>query len=133
LENNFGKENSVTRVVIATIAFGMGIDVSDVYAVIHWGAARTFEDFVQESGRAGRNGNQAYSIVYYHRFDTSLIATDTAMQNYCRNETQICLRQLILLHFGCDLTQSVLNHACCMLCYKKCKCSNCPSLPVFIK
>lgn len=51
-------ENKI-RVVVATIAFGMGLDKQDVCAVIHYNCPRTFEHYVQEVGRAGRNGAPA--------------------------------------------------------------------------
>ena len=60
----FGKPNSAIRLVIATDAFGLGIDIPDIRYVIFFGAPRSLEIFAQQSGRAGRDSKQSFSVMY---------------------------------------------------------------------
>lgn len=55
--------DEVVRVVFATVALGMGIDLQGVNTIIHYGAPQSIEDYFQESGRGGRSGESACSIV----------------------------------------------------------------------
>ena len=63
--------NKIVHVVFATIALGMGVNFSGLNTIVHdhYGAPRSIDDFIQESGRAGRSGTQATSIVYWKPVD----------------------------------------------------------------
>ena len=57
----FVKCDTSLRIIVATTAFGMGIDCPDIAQVIHWGPLHTIEEYVQESGRGGRNLEKCYA------------------------------------------------------------------------
>ena len=58
--------NSCLRVVICTVAFGMGVNCTNVNESIHFGAPKSLEAYVQESGRIGRDGSPSVSRIMYN-------------------------------------------------------------------
>ncbi|MGH7646265.1 MAG: RecQ family ATP-dependent DNA helicase [Gemmatimonadales bacterium] len=87
-----------TPVVVATSAFGMGIDKPDVRLVVHWGPARNPEAYYQEAGRAGRDGQQADCVVLWCRDDLAWGDLSPAARRYV--ETRRCRRRMLLEYFG---------------------------------
>ena len=112
------------RVVIATVAFGMGLDCPNVRRVIHVGAPVDVEDYLQHTGRAGRDGLDSLAILYYGGHDFAAVSGNCLMKKYCKNTDQ-CRRQVLLSDFGCDesFTTSLCN--CCDVCASVCSCSMC--------
>ena len=71
-----------TRVIVATNAFGMGIDKPDVRLVIHYDLPNTLESYYQEAGRAGRDGQTAYAVLLYNAAEDKAKAKKRIGDNY---------------------------------------------------
>jgi len=95
------------RLVIATIAFGMGLDCHNVRQILHWGPASNIESFVQETGRAGRDGYVLYSALFFKLADKPFCSS--ALQTYCENKS-VCRRVLLFEEF--DDSSSMVCNAC---------------------
>lgn len=122
-------QDGTVQVIVATIAFGMGIDKADVRFVIHCSLPSTLEGYYQETGRAGRDGLDAMCRLYYSYMDKKSVEYHIAngdggweqkerqrqnlrlMIQFCENHTD-CRRQQILAYFGENFNPLLCNKTC---------------------
>ena len=108
---------SSLRCVVATIAFGMGIQVTDVRFILHWGPSKTVLDYWQEVGRCGRDGSPAKAIMYLPPYSVNSRLVGQEMVDVCRGTA--CIRKMVLsvlLVRGMaqkDLASCSPAHCCC--------------------
>lgn len=117
--------SSSLRIVVATIAFGMGLDCPDVRRIIHWGPPSDLESYIQEVGRAGRDGLQSTAVLYYNDSDLGAQYVENTIKEYCTNRKK-CRRELLFTDFDeTKSSSSISGCKCCDVCSANCCCSEC--------
>ena len=126
IQENF--KNSKIRVLIATVAFGMGVDIPDIYMIIHYGLPKDIESYYQEIGRGGRDGKNVYCHLYWGKKDqsTNQYFISTISDVKLRDKQ---LEKSILIEKFVDSTNCRMKEICkyfdCELKEKCKKCDNC--------
>ena len=128
--DSFSSKDTRLRVVISTIAFGMGVNCLNVRQIVHWGSPSDTESFVQETGRAGRNGEPSCSLLLFSKKDLKPNFVSEAMIEYCSN-TELCRRRLLFKDFDyVDINDTVSYCKCCDICSPSCTCIDCNNFPL---
>lgn len=89
---SFCNPDDKLRVVVCTVAFGMGLDCPNVRQIIHWSLSTDLEGYIQETGNGGRDGKPCLATIMYQRADQH--HTAKVMMDYCRNITTCRRKQL---------------------------------------
>ncbi|XP_061190292.1 probable ATP-dependent DNA helicase RecS [Saccostrea echinata] len=129
--NELSDEESTTKLVIATSALGMGVDILKYSNVILYGAPKSIVDIVQEIGRVGRDGMEAVALLLHNSYH--LRTVDSEVKDFFK--TTECRRLSMLAPFLSEgelseQKEKTRSHSCCDLCADKCDCGSCDLTPL---
>ena len=123
---SFSKVDSTLRVLIATTAFGTGVDIPNIRWIVHWSPLRLIEDYVQETERAGRDGLTATALLVYGHLHRTV---SSSMKKYGQNFTT-CLMKCL---FAGSEDSAGKGCGCCDICVLRCDCGNCCTFDLPVK
>ena len=121
VKDDMSREDGAIRILIATSAAGMGVNLKGVNNVINFGPPKDMDTFVQQFGRAGRDGSTAMAILIYNGRQCRNLDSD--MKEYVLN-TDKCRRMLLLSAYNAHPLEARVRHLCCDICSVDCSCGN---------
>ena len=121
-EEAFTSDESIMKVLFCTSSFGLGVNVQNCHLVIHVGPTKTVDQFLQESGRAGRNNAPSHSIMIMYPNCTSGSAFEDEMKVIFRNREK-CRREMLMSAIENPYPlPKLIPHMCCDICAQSCNC-----------
>eukprot|EP00111_Clytia_hemisphaerica_P011261 TCONS_00032985-protein len=128
---SFQDPKGSVRLLISTVAFGMGMDCKNLHYVIHFGSPPDLDDYFQESGRAGRDGEFSVGLLLTFPYCFTK-HTNKNMKEYCQNRER-CRREILLDLYGSKpMRKPNPIHDCCDFCFQHCTCGNCKKPNFFV-
>ena len=113
--------NGITRVVLCSTSFSMGLDVKGVNTIIHYGPSSDLDDYILESGRAGRQpDDNAHAVIMRYKRCLSSKNISKEMKTFIKTKT--CRRQVLLEPFIEKFKALQNGHDCCDICALTCSC-----------
>lgn len=123
VEKEFCKPGGIVRVLFCSVAFGMGVNIKEAYLVLHIGPPSDLDDYLQETGRVGRDMlHKSHAVLLKYKGCTASRNISKEMREFVSNNS-LCRRKLLLTHFGSDTPPDTIFHDCCDVCSRECKCS----------
>lgn len=116
--------NGTVRIVFATMALGMGVNLKGVNRIIHYGSPSSLDNYFQECGRGGRTGEEATSVIYWKKVDCPMYSNPKELRQkevcdvrkYLENNTT-CRRQWLLSYFDASISNQC--ERCCDVCRER--------------
>lgn len=117
---NMSKDDGHIRILISTVAFGMGVNCQGVRRIVHFGPSKSIEMYVQECGRAGRDGLPSTCVLLFN----GLLSAHCEKEMKLYFQLEECRRKWLMHHFGVDGKPFIFQnlHECCDICAIRCMC-----------
>ena len=127
--NQLCSPQTIIRVVFATVALGMGVDIRSIRRIVHITPPHSIQAYFQETGRAGRDGQQASAVLFYNNRDIAKNkpGMQETVRDFCQSKSE-CLRSFLLTLLDTDkkyFKPVSPKHLCCSVCKLACHCHVC--------
>ena len=122
IEDSMSNPSGAIRVLFCTSSFGTGIDVKGCNYCIHFGPTSTIAEYLQQSGRIGRDGGQSYAHLLLHKNCFKGMKIEQDMKEFAKGSLS-CRRRTLLKAIDNPTSAPLeIKHLCCDICARGCRC-----------